>query len=300
MMGRLHVDLFMQDRFLINGVTVKIRLVRSKNAFSLMAGGANPDYKVRIVDAVLFVRNAVLSSTVAMAHIRALEKGTAKYPLRPVDCKVYSIAQGSMSSTHENLFLGTLPKRIIMWCVDNDALNGAFGKNPFHAKNNAINFLAVYVDGRQVPAKPLQPNFETGQYVRSYVNLFSATGKQAQDEGNELTRDDFGNGYTFFGFDLTPDACDGGCFHLVQKGNLHRDTLCGATRADRERGRLRRIRGGARDRQRSQHHLRPLTTTMQTDEISHLLSRDPLMCRTYDVVAKDSLPDIIVDTYPAA
>ena len=39
---------------------------------------------------------------------------------------------------------------------------------------------------------------------------------------------------------------------------------------------------------------------MQTDEISHLLSRDPLMCRTYDVVAKDSLSDIIVDTYPAA
>ena len=220
MMGRLHVDLFMQDRFLINGVTVKIRLVRSKDAFSLMAGGVNPDYKVRIVDAVLFVRKAVLSPTVAMAHIRALEKGTAKYPLRPVDCKVYSIAQGSMSSTHENLFLGTLPKRIILWCVDNDALNGAFGKNPFHAKNNAINFLAVYVDGRQVPAKPLQPNFETGQYVRSYVNLFSATGKQGQDEGNELTRDDFGNGYAFFGFDLTPDACDGGCFHLVQKGNL--------------------------------------------------------------------------------
>ena len=139
---------------------------------------------------------------------------------RWLDCKVYSIPQGALSSTHENLFLGTLPKRIILWCVDNDALNGAFGKNPFHAKNNAINFLAVYVDGRQVPAKPLQPNFETGQYVRSYVNLFSATGKQGQDEGNELTRDDFGNGYAFFGFDLTPDACDGGCFHLVQKGNL--------------------------------------------------------------------------------
>ena len=125
-----------------------------------------------------------------------------------------------MSHTYENLFLGTLLKRLIMWCVDNNAYNGDYSKNPFHAKNNGINFLAVYVDGRQVPAKPLQPNFETGHYVRSYVNLFSATGKQAQDEGNELTRDDFGNGYTFFGFDLTPDACDGGCFHLVRKGNL--------------------------------------------------------------------------------
>ena len=220
MMGRLHVDLFLQDRFLLNGVDVKIRLVRSKDAFSLVADGHNPDYKMRIVEAILFARKAVLSPTVQMAHIKALAKGTAKYQLRPVDCKVYSIPQGAMSHTHENLFLGTLPKRLILWCIDNDAYNGNYDKNPFNAKNNAINFLAVYVDGRLVPAKPLQPNFENGSYIRSYVNLFSATGKHAQDEGNELTRDDFGNGYIFFGFDLTPDACDGGCFHLVRKGNL--------------------------------------------------------------------------------
>ena len=220
MMGRLYVDPFLQDRFIFNGVSVKIRLVRSKDTFSLMAGGQNPDYKVQIVDAVLFARKAVLSSTVQMANIKALEKGTAKYPVRPVDCKVYSIPQGAMSNTHENLFLGTLPKRLILWCIDNDAYNGEYSKNTFNTKNNAIDFLAVYVDGRQVPAKPLQPNFEAGSYIRSYVNVFSATGKQSQDEGYGLSRDDFGQGYTFFGFDLTPDGCDGGCFHLTRKGNL--------------------------------------------------------------------------------
>ena len=126
MMGRLHVDLFLQDRFLLNGVSVKVRLVRSKDAFSLMAGGQNPDYNVQIVEAVLFARKAVLRPTVQMAHIKALEKGTAKYPLRPVDCKVYSIPQGAMSHTHENVFLGTLPKRLILWCIDNDAYNGEY------------------------------------------------------------------------------------------------------------------------------------------------------------------------------
>ena len=59
--------------------------------------------------------------------------------------------------------------------------------------------------------------------MRSYVDLFSATGKQAQDEWNGLLRDDFGQGYPFFGFDLTPDGCDGGCFHLTRKGNLRID-----------------------------------------------------------------------------
>ena len=58
MMGRLHVDLFLQDKFLINGVDVKIRLVRSKAAFTLMAGGAMPDYRINIVNATLFVKKA--------------------------------------------------------------------------------------------------------------------------------------------------------------------------------------------------------------------------------------------------
>ncbi len=71
MMGRLHLDLFLQDKFLVNGVDVKIRLIRSKYAFSLMADGQNPDYKVRIVEATLFARKAVLSPTVQMAHIKA-------------------------------------------------------------------------------------------------------------------------------------------------------------------------------------------------------------------------------------
>ena len=47
MMGRLHVDLFFQDRYLLNGVDVKIRLVQSKDAFALMATGAKPENTYR-------------------------------------------------------------------------------------------------------------------------------------------------------------------------------------------------------------------------------------------------------------
>ena len=109
----------------------------------------------------------------------------------------------------------------MLCCVDNDAYNGSYTKKPFHAKHNDINFIAVYVDCQQVPAEPLPPNFVEGRYVRSYVILFALTKKVTQDEGNGLTRADFSNGFTFFGFDLTPGACDGWCFHMAQKGNLH-------------------------------------------------------------------------------
>ena len=81
MMGRLHVDLFLQDKFLINGVDVKIRLVRSKSAFAFMVGGDNPDYRITIVNATLFAKKATLNPTVQMAHIKALERSTVKYPV---------------------------------------------------------------------------------------------------------------------------------------------------------------------------------------------------------------------------
>ena len=123
MVGRRHVDLFLQDKFLINGVDVKIRLVRSKNAFALMTGGANPYYKINIINATLFAKKATLNPSVQLAHIKALEKSTVKYPMRSVDCKVYSIPAGARSNTHENLFLGTLPKRLVLCCIDNDAYN---------------------------------------------------------------------------------------------------------------------------------------------------------------------------------
>ena len=50
--------------------------------------------------------------------------------------------------------------------------------------------------------------------------MFTSTGKLLQSEGNGVSRADFRHGYTFLGFDLTPNASDGSCFHLVQKGNL--------------------------------------------------------------------------------
>lgn len=79
MMGKLHTDLFFQDRYLLNGVNVKIRLVRSKDAFAPMAA-ADSTFKTKITDASLFVRKAKLSPAVQMAHIKAMEKGKAKYP----------------------------------------------------------------------------------------------------------------------------------------------------------------------------------------------------------------------------
>ena len=126
-MGRLHVDMFLQDRFLLNGVDVMIQLVHSKDAFALMAGGANHDYKVNIIDASVFARQATLSTAVQMAHIKARQRHS-QVSTPPGRLQSLHNTTGCHVTPHENLFLGTLPKRLVLCSIDNDAFNGSYSK----------------------------------------------------------------------------------------------------------------------------------------------------------------------------
>ena len=61
-----------------------------------MSGEANPSYKVKLISAVLLFRKVQLSPSVFIAHAKALESGLAKYPIKRVVCKTYTIPAGNL------------------------------------------------------------------------------------------------------------------------------------------------------------------------------------------------------------
>ncbi|XP_071578895.1 uncharacterized protein F54H12.2-like [Temnothorax nylanderi] len=199
LIGHLHCDVFNQDKFLINGVEVRMRLVCSKDSFCLMKNTSTS--KIRILDASLLVRRAKISPGVLLAHASMLSKTTAKYPLTRVEVKTFTIHAGLVGESIDNVILGQLPKRIIVGFVDNRAFNGDRKLNP-----------------------PLQPSFSRDEplYVEAYQTLFSGTGIHFLNEGNSISREDYAEGFTLFAFDLTPDlsANFAGHWNLVKHGSL--------------------------------------------------------------------------------
>jgi hypothetical protein len=64
MTGKLHLDLFCQEKYLLNHVDLKIKLRRSRDVFALISDADN--YEIKIKDLALFVRNVQSSPTVRM------------------------------------------------------------------------------------------------------------------------------------------------------------------------------------------------------------------------------------------
>ena len=88
--------------------------------------------------------------------------------------------------------------------MDNDAFNGNYIKNSFNFKQYALIEISLHLDGNTQPVKPLKPNFAKHQYIQAYMSLFSETGKEDRDEGNDIAREHYPNGCALYAFDLSP------------------------------------------------------------------------------------------------
>jgi hypothetical protein len=220
LVGRLHSDIFFQEKLLLSGVGMRIKLARNKDSMVLMANDATTFYRISIQKAVLRVRKVRVAPAVALSHAKALEHANAKYPINRVECKAFSISANSLDVTQENVFMGQIPSRVVVGLVDHDAFNGNFKKNLFNFKNYKLTKMSLQLDAQDQPVKPIYCNFDDNTFIEAYMSLFTGTGKAFKDEDIDVTRDDYANGYTLFCFDLTPDLGESDHYSLVKTGSV--------------------------------------------------------------------------------
>jgi hypothetical protein len=111
---------------------------------------------VKIKKAVLLVQKVKLNPAVLIAHEKALNISTAKYPIRRVEVKTFSLPTGTRTVNRGNIFLGQLPRRVVFFMVDNEGFVGNEKNNPFEFTHNNLNYISVEAGGQSCPAQPLK------------------------------------------------------------------------------------------------------------------------------------------------
>lgn len=218
LLGPLHGDIFFCERLMLNSVDLRIKLTRANDAFCLTAA-QNSTFRLKILGASLFVKKVTVSPAVRLGHAAALLKGNALYPLSRVNVKTYSIPENSRVCSQENLFLGSIPKYVVLAMVNHESFTGRRDLSPFNFLHNDVEYLALCQDGRQIPAKAFQPHFNNHISVREFYNLFLATGRHLKDLPLSIDREAFNSGYSLFAFNLNP-ADDNDALSPMSSGNL--------------------------------------------------------------------------------
>ena len=212
--GRIHADIFHQPKLIPQNSPFRIRFTMNRDAFVLMypapaQGDVQIQYRLKVLEAKLKIRTLQVSPATGLAHETSLQEANARFEIRRVLVKHLAIPQGQMAISHDNIYLGPLPQRIVLGLVSNEALTGSYQTNPFNFQHFNVNYLGIFVNGEMVPQLPFQPNFAQHKYLSDYNSLFEGTGTLFTDKSVCISRAEYPNGYCLWLFDLTPDgACE--------------------------------------------------------------------------------------------
>ena len=79
--GRIHSDLFNQEKLILNGVDLMVKLHRHKPEFCLLSADTAPAYKITILDAIFYVKKIELTPSVFNAINTVLNDKNAQYAI---------------------------------------------------------------------------------------------------------------------------------------------------------------------------------------------------------------------------
>ena len=225
--GPLHCDVAQQEKAILNGVQITVKLFQHDDTFRLFhPSGDVETYRIEIMDAVLKVCNIKVNPSVTVAQNEVLTKTPAVYPHWRSDIKTFSVAKGSFTFSVDDIFHGVVPARLFVALVSSSAYAGDTSKSPFNFWHFHLSYLELAVDGNSVPTVAFQPKYQDNTasagevvpngFVHEFVSAFSS--KYPQAEGNWIKREEFPGGYCIYVFDVKA-GIDDNLFSQLQSGH---------------------------------------------------------------------------------
>ena len=226
LIGALNLDFFHQSKYLLPGVNIRIKLVKSRDDFVLIQG---PNQEVVIEKACLRVRRVRVNPGVLAAHEEKLVKENAVYPIQKTEIATYTIPTGATYHVQDGLVRGQLPKLVIVGLVPTADFSGGGKNTPLVFENCNLTQISLQQDGQNAPySRAIEMDWTDKKELvtQAYASLFQNLEMLNVNKSNGITLDKFISRWALFAFNLTPDLSVGGeCGQPYQTANLRLDTV---------------------------------------------------------------------------
>lgn len=224
--SKIHADMFNNQRYLINGVDMRLVLSLENANFYVMAEDADKSY-MKIEEATLYVNHCTINPNILLAHHKLLQTKPINYPYKRVEVKSYTVGSGSLTVSLDNIIMGQLPNLILFAMVDNKAYTGQRSKNGFNFQHFNCTSISFSCNGYKYPTDGLEMDFFSNKdapiSTRAYQSLFKSTNLHHFDRNLQITKNLFNNGCFIIGCDLTPDLSSDMCSNLLGSGTVRVD-----------------------------------------------------------------------------
>ncbi len=220
--GKLHCDIFQQEKPLICGVEMQIKMTRARTNLTFCAPTEGDLPTVIIRNPRLMVRKYEPSPTFLNSVAKTLLSKPVKYHIERVQMRQTTLSLGIQSANWNNLACGQIPKTVILGITTSSGFNGSCTETPFNFGHHDLAYLSAEIDGVIYPSRGYNMDFDTFQYLEAYEGLLD-TLERTNDPSGELAfdRSEFVNGFVLYGFDFTVSHTGRGALSLIRNGNLN-------------------------------------------------------------------------------
>jgi hypothetical protein len=220
--GKLHCDLFQQDKPLITGVELTIKMTRTRAKLSFCAADDNGLPTIGIRNPCIWIRRYVPSPAFSNAFAKTILTKSVKYHIPRGTIRTATLTQGLQSSVWSNVACGQLPKTMILGIVSNSAYTGSATETPYAIMPYDLSFISAEIDGINYPSQGYSLDFASNNTLDGYEGLLD-TLDRLNDPTGELVFDryDYKKGYALYGFDFTTAHTGRAALDVIRNGNLN-------------------------------------------------------------------------------
>ena len=141
-----------------------------------------------------------------------------RYPMQKIKVVKKHFPSNSTTYQFDDVFTGLVPSRMVVGHVLQSAYLGDKQQNPFYFQHFNMKSISVTLNNK---IQKLEVDFNKGKYMQGLVSLYEVAGRDITDTDIGITRINYQQGHTLFGFTFDSTAQENSAIYGIPKfGNV--------------------------------------------------------------------------------